>query len=319
MVRVDWRRVGRVTLITLSFLFLAFALGRQRDQLLDYEWQVDAMRLGGSLLAYAAILVASVMIWGLTLRHFDVRPPFPVLARIWFISNLSRYIPGKIWQFVGVVELSRAAGMAPVTNVTSLIISMGFVLIGAVFVGVYMIPEALLGGLGTTIVPLRLAAPLLLIFLHPRVLNTLVQLASRLVRRPLEPWRGSPRAGLLIFALSVAQWLAMGAAFALFVSSLTPVGLEQFPILTAAFALAFVAGYVSFLPAGVGAKEGALALLLSTIMPLSVSAAIAVAARVWMTVAELIPALYYLLPSRRLGQPPLPGAAPPSRSDEDLP
>lgn len=301
-----------MTLITLSFLFLAFALGRYHDQLLAYEWQVDATRLGLSVLAYAVILVASVTIWGLTLRQFDVHPPFPVLARIWFISNLSRYIPGKIWQFVGVVELSRAAGMAPVTNVTSLIISMGFVLIGAVFVGVYLIPAALLGGIDVAILPLRIGAPLLLVFLHPRVINALVRIASRLARRPLEPWRGSMRDGLILFGLGVSQWLAMGAAFSLFVSSLTPVGLDQFPALTAAFALAFVAGYVTFLPAGVGTKEGALTLVLAALVPLPVAAAIAVAARVWMTVAELLPILYYLRPSRRWGQHSLPDATPQS-------
>lgn len=299
-------------LITLSFLFLAFALGRYRDQLVAYEWQVDAPRLVLSVLAYAAILVASVTIWGATLRQFGVRPPFPVLARIWFISNLSRYIPGKIWQFVGVVELSRAAGLAPVTNVTSLIISMGFVLIGAIFVGIYMIPAALLGGIGAAVVPLRLGAPLLLVFLHPKVLNALVRIASRLVRRPLEPWRGSLRSGLFIFGLSVLQWLAMGAAFTLFVSSLTQVGLEHLPALTAAFALAFVAGYVTFLPAGVGTKEGALALVLAALVPLPVAAAIAVAARVWMTVAELIPALYYFIPSRKAGENAVTDTIPPT-------
>lgn len=290
-----------MTLITLSLLFLAFALARYREELLAYQWEVDPLRLGLSVLAYAVILVATVGIWGLTLRHFDVEPPFPVLARIWFLSNLSRYIPGKIWQFVGVIELSRAAGMAPVTNVTSLIINMGFVLIGAVFTGIYLTPAEALGGLGVAITPLRIAAPLLLIFLHPRIINTLVSLASRIARTPLEPWRGSMGDGLVLFGLCVGQWLAMGAAFALFTSSLTPVGLENFAALTAAFALAFVAGYLSFLPAGVGAKEGALALLLSTLMPLSVAAAIAVAARVWMTVAELIPALIFLRPSRRWG------------------
>ncbi len=307
------RRIGRVALIALSFLFLGLLLVRQREQLLAYEWQVRPVRLAASIVLFASVLVASVGIWGRALRQFDVRVPFPVLARIWFLSNLSRYIPGKIWQFVGVAEMSHAAGVAVLTSITSLLMFMGFTLVAACLVGAVLLPAT--GSLETWVTGLRIASPLLLIFAHPRVINGATRLASRITRRPLAAWSGSWLDGLILVGLCVLEWIGMGVAFALFVGSLAPVGLEVLPTATAAFALSFVAGYAVLLPAGLGAKEGALAVLLGGVVPLPVAAAIAVAARVWTVLAELLPVCIFLLPSRRRASS-LPGHTEPRTADD---
>ncbi len=295
---MDLRRVGRIALVVLSFVFLGILLVRQREQLLAYQWEVRPLRLALSVLAFAAVLVASVGIWKRTLRGFGATVPFPVLARIWFLSNLSRYIPGKIWQFVGVAELSRAVGLPALTSLTSVLVFMGVTLVAAVFVGAYLMPAA--GSLGAVVVGMRIGAPFLLLLLHPAVIGAGVRLASRITRRELARWHGSWADGLVLFGLCVLQWIGMGAAFTLFVASVAAIEATALPHATAAFALSFVAGYAVLLPAGLGAKEGALAALLGTVLPLPVAAAIAVAvgARVWMILAELLPVCIFLRPTR---------------------
>lgn len=293
---MELRRVARIALVVLSFVFLAILLVRQREELAAYSWEVRPLRLGLSVLAFAAVLVASVGIWVRTLKGFGVTVPFPVLARIWFLSNLSRYIPGKIWQFVGVAELSRAVGLPALTSLASLLVFMGVTLVAAVFVGAFLMPAA--GPVANAVIGLRIAAPFLLLLLHPAAIGAGVRLASRLTRRPLAPWQGAWGDGLAIFALCVLEWLGMGAAFTLFIASVAPVDAAAFPLATAAFSLSFVAGYAVLLPAGLGAKEGALALLLGSMLPLPVAAAVAVAARVWTILAELLPVCIFLRPTR---------------------
>lgn len=292
---MDLRRVGRVALVVLSFVFLGLLLVRQREQLLAYPWEVRPLRLVLSILVFAAVLVASVGIWKRTLKGFGARVPFPVLARIWFLSNLSRYIPGKIWQFVGVAELSRAVGISALTSLTSVLVFMGVTLVAAVFVGAYLMPAG--GSLGGVVVGLRVGAPFLLLLLHPAVIGAAVRLASRVSRRPLARWHGSWGDGLVLFGLCVLEWIGMGAAFTLFIGSVAPVEATALPLATAAFALSFVAGYAVLLPAGLGAKEGALAVLLGAALPLPVAAAVAVAARVWTILAELLPVCIFLRPT----------------------
>lgn len=295
VLRSTLRRYAAKAFVAAAFLFLGVALWRQRWELVGFDWQVDPLRLLGSTLLLVVVLFGGVAIWAWTLRQFGLRRPFATLARIWFLSNLGRYIPGKVWQLVGVAELGREAQIPALLSLTSLAIYMGLVLLAAWLVGIFMLPATALGSLGSSLPLFRLLSPLLLLLLHPRVVNLAVSWSSRLTRRPLADWRGNWRTGVLLLGACLLLWIGFGAAFHLFVSSLTEVRITQFPSLTAIFALSFLAGYVVLIaPAGLGAKEAALAGLLSHTMPLSVAATLAIAARIWTMLAEVLPALLLL-------------------------
>ncbi len=231
-------------------------------------------------------------IWAYALSQFDHRVPFKSLARVWFFSSLARYIPGKVWQFVGIAELGRSLGIPAVVSVTSVLVFMGHVLLAAWYVGIYLLPPDALGPLSELVTPLRLASPLLLLLLFPGALRRGIALIARLTRRECAPWQGGVVASLVLLSSCALLWLGFGVAFFVFVGSLTPVSASQYPALTAIFALAFLASYLIVIaPAGLGAKEGVMALLLASTLPLSVAAAVAVASRLWSTLAEMLPAL----------------------------
>jgi uncharacterized membrane protein YbhN (UPF0104 family) len=298
--RLRLRAVLTFLFVVAAIGFLVVAMARQGSQLATYEWEVDPARLISSLAILIAVLVSGVGIWGYVLRQLDYRLRFRDLARIWFLSNLARYIPGKIWQFVGVAELSRSRGVPALIGVTSVAVFMGYVLLAAWVVGIYLLPAAALGPLAEGLTVVRVATPLLLALLHPGVQRGAIALVGRLTRQEFAPWKGGWRASLLLFAACVVLWIGFGAAFHLFVGSLTEVSPSQFPALTAVYAMAFLLSYVIVIaPAGLGAKEGVMAALLSSTFPLSVAAAVAVASRVWSTVAEVLPAI--VVASRRTG------------------
>jgi hypothetical protein len=90
-----------------------------------------------------------------------------------------------------------------------------------------------------------------------------------------------------VLATYVLFWLLTGVGFSLLVTSLHPVSLSSWPPLMAAFCMAWTVGFLAFLtPAGLGIREGALALFLSPLLPAPVPSVIALLARVWWTVAE---------------------------------
>jgi glycosyltransferase 2 family protein len=290
------RKAGAVVFVGAAFLFLGIALAGQREELLAHGWRFRPLPLVASLLVLIAALAASAGIWRATLRHLGADVPLPVLLRIWFLSSLGRYIPGKVWQFVGVAELSRVATIPVIAAVTSLVLYMGLIVLAAWIIGIYLLPPALLGPLGAVVWPARLLTPLLLVSLHPSLLGPLVGWTARLTRQPLTIWSASWGSALWLLLLALLQWAAFGVAFSLFVASLTPIGLADVPALTAAFALSFLAGYLVIIaPAGLGAKEGALALLLAGSATVSgVAILVAIGARVWLIVGEVLPALVLL-------------------------
>ncbi len=88
--------------------------------------------------------------------------------------------------------------------------------------------------------------------------------------------------------LGLATWVAYSGAFFLLVVSL---GLDAHLVPSAsAFAAAYVLGYVVvFAPAGIGVREGFLVALMAPQIGAGVAGAVAVVARLWTTVIEVVP------------------------------
>lgn len=289
------RRLFPALLVLAAFGFLGAEIVRNLDQLRTFDWSFDAGILLGSVLLLGLVLLLGVVVWSVLLTRFGVKSSVVPLARAWFLSNLSRYIPGVVWQFVSLAQLGGGAGLTPAVAVTSMLVQMGFMVLGAGLVGVYLLPVELAGSGGAVVVGLRWVAPVALLGVHPRLIRTMLAAAARLTRRePLE-WSGSWVDGVLLLALAVLAWLAYGVAFFLFLRSFVELPISMFPAVAAANALAFMAGYLAVpVPGGLGVKEAALGILLAGFMPPAVAASLAVVARLWNIAGETIPALILL-------------------------
>jgi glycosyltransferase 2 family protein len=291
-------------LVLAAGVFLGLTIARQWDQLEQFEWEIRWLTLATSIVGLSLVLAWGVVIWKLVVDRFD-HPPIRLrdLLRIWFLSNLARYVPGKIWQFVGAAELARHAGVSRAVILTSMVIHVGFSLLSAAVVSSLVLwPVGLPDGV--PIAGLGLLAVASVALVHPVVLNAGLLVASRLLKRDVLRWGGGWLDGLLILGLSVVSWILYGAAFALFIHSVAGVGWTAVLPLTGVNALSFLVGYAVLLPpAGLGAREGAMALLLRPFLPVGVAAVIAILARLWTIAAELLGAAMVLAlgPGRRSG------------------
>lgn len=295
-----WRSIAGVLLVAAAAIFLATTVARQWQQIEAFDWDIRWAALAASIAALAAVLAWGVVVWKLVLDRFDhPRIGLGVLLEIWFLSNLARYVPGKIWQFVGAAELARIAGLSRVVVLTSMVVHIGFSLLAAAVLSALVLwplgtPEGVsMAGLGALA-----AASVLLV--HPWVLNTALALVARVFRRDVLYWRGRWRDGLMLLVLSVFSWVLYGAAFALFVHSVVRVELSSVLPLAGVNALSFLVGYLVFpAPAGLGAREGFMAVLLRPFAPVAVAAVVAVLSRLWTVAAELVGAAIVVILRRR--------------------
>ncbi|HEY0153181.1 MAG TPA: lysylphosphatidylglycerol synthase domain-containing protein [Longimicrobium sp.] len=286
------RRWLAAALVLAAAAFIAYRIVTDLDKLRTFEWTLRPGLLVLSVLLLSAVLLWGVVVWRLVLRTCGLRVPFRALARAWFLSNLSRYIPGVVWQFLTLAQLGPAVGLTPAVTVMSLLVQMGFLLLSAAAVGVSLLPLELAGVLAPFLPVLRWMAPLTLLAVHPRVITAGLRVAGRVTKREMPRWEGSWLGGLGILLLSALSWCLYGGAFYLFLSAFVTLPLSALGAVTAMNALAFIVGYVVVIaPAGAGFKEGALALLLAGLVPSGVGAALAVAARLWTIVGEALPAL----------------------------
>jgi glycosyltransferase 2 family protein len=299
-----WRAVLGAALVLAAALFLGLTIARHWRELEEFTWQVRAMPLAASVVALAGALTYGVYVWKLVLDRFD-HPPVRIsaLLRIWFLSNLARYVPGKIWQFVGAAELARLAGLSRAVILTSMVVQMSFTLLAAVLVSALVL---LPGGLPEGIPLLGLVAlgTVALLLVHPALLNRALALVGRAFSKNVLGWRGRWRDGFLLLGLSVIGWILYGAAFALFIHSVAGVGPESVLPLAGVNALSFLVGYLVFLPpAGLGAREGVMAVLLRPFAPVAIAAVLAVLARLWTVAAELLAAGLVVLLTRSTPPP----------------
>jgi glycosyltransferase 2 family protein len=295
-----WRAVAGLLLVAAAGIFLAATVARQWRQIEAFDWDLRWAALAASTVVLTAVLAWGVVVWKLVLDRFE-HPPVPLsaLLEIWFLSNLARYVPGKIWQFVGAAELARIAGLSRVVVLTSMVVHVGFSLLAAAVLSVLVLgPMGAPEGVSTLALGAVAGSSLLLV--HPAVLNAALGLVARVFRRPVVRWAGRWRDGLLLLVLSVLSWILYGGAFALFVHSVIRIGPSAVLPLAGVNALSFLVGYLVFLaPAGLGAREGVMAVLLRPFAPAAVAAVVAVLSRLWTVAAELLGAAIVLGLRRR--------------------
>lgn len=305
MSRRWWLRLGQLALTVVVTAFILRAVGVGLDEvraLGGLAWRPQLLPLAGASALLLGGYALSALLWGRMVRELG-GPGLRSLeaARIYMVSNLGRYVPGKVWAFAGMALLARRAGVTPPVAAGAALLGQGVALGGAALMGV---PALLGAGGGFRWVGIGALAGLALVVggsAVPSLFQPAVRLAFRMVRQPPPVGLlGDRTFGLRWILLYAANWGVYAAAFWGLARSLgMPVTLLE---AGSAFAAAYLLGFLAvFAPAGIGVREGFLVALL----PGGGGGALAVAlvARVWTTLVEVVPAgLLALLAGPRKGQ-----------------
>lgn len=203
------------------------------------------------------------------------------------VANLGRYVPGKVWQVASLVALARTRGVPASTAMAAAVLGQGIGVGSATLLGLGALWSLADGAAWRWLVPVGLVGVTALGLTPPvfRAVSTAwFRLAATDAPSDLRP---SMAAGWL--AVGLATWTVYAGAFWLFVEG---VGLDVRIVPTAsAFAAAYVLGYVVvFAPAGIGVREGFLVAMLSPQVGVAAAGTVAVAARLWTTLIEVVPA-----------------------------
>lgn len=282
-------RLVKGIILVVALGFLVALVRSQWSALQAYEWQLAPGWAVAALVGLELTWFFEAATWRMILTSVGGVLPARQTFLIWFLSNIVRYIPGNVWQFLGMAELAHEAGVPRLMTLTSIVLHQIIsTAVGVVLAACYF---ALFdtGDWLRTLRPLLLIVPFGLLLLQPRILEGLLNWLLRKVKRPpirvLLTWRQI----WLLIGRYVIVWVMMGLSFAALVRALTPIDWPAVPYLVATWAAAYVIGYLTLLtPAGLGVREGALALLLFAIMPQGVAAVIAIVARLWMVAGEVL-------------------------------
>ncbi|HEY7479102.1 MAG TPA: lysylphosphatidylglycerol synthase domain-containing protein [Gemmatimonadales bacterium] len=260
------------------------------------EWRIEpGWIILSALLVWLmyAILIAAwrrmLAAWG---RGLDLWSA----SRIWTVSSLGKYLPGKVWAVAGMALMAQRAGVGagPATG-SAVILQVLAIGTGAAIAGLSgwgalraAYPGAVVG-LGALVAASVAAIGLLL---WPELVSRVMRIAAPNAP-PVPPPRGAVAFGILANAVA---WVGYGAALWLLARGLLPdAGLELLPAI-AVFTASYLAGFLAlFAPGGIGVREGVFILMLQGPIGIGAATALAIASRLLLTVTELGAAVPFLV------------------------
>lgn len=277
--------VGGLLTVAVCF-FVVRSLVLQWDSIKSFEWQIKPTWLLLSALLMWLDFVLLFQLWRIVLRAISGHElRFASAYRILTLSNLGKYVPGKIWTITGMVYLVGLEGVPAKPALVSSALHQAFTLIpGAVF-ATSVLGVGIWGTVSPWAVGFGMAIGILL--LYPPLFRWLLNTGLRVFGRDPISFELSFAKAFGLFWLYVAAWVLYGASF--WCMNLG-IGLPDAPFwpVSAAYCAAYIVGFVAiFAPGGLGVREGVLAITLAPFVPTGLAAAVAVVSRFWMTIVEL--------------------------------
>lgn len=245
------------------------------------------------VLATYALLIES---WRRMLAGWGPRLGWWDAARVWVISSMGKYIPGKIWAIAGMAMLAQRRGVPPwAATASAILLQIVSIATGALIVGLTGMAalEARHPG-STAALWVLLAASVagLLLVVTPGV-------SARVLRRfgPGVTERLTPSPGALGFGIvaNAAAWIGYGMALWLLARGVLPGAGLGVAEAIGGFAASYIAGYLFLLaPNGLGVRESIFVIMLEPRIGLANALALAAVSRLGMTAADVLAALPFV-------------------------
>jgi uncharacterized membrane protein YbhN (UPF0104 family) len=247
---------------------------------------LSAPAIGLSFLASLAGLMCSLMVWRSVLADLGSRLSVVDAWRIFFIGQLAKYIPGSVWPLLAQMELGARRGILRSRSAVSVLISSGIMIVTGGLIGAVTLSLAAPGSV-VRYVWVLVAVPIGVLLLSPPVLNRLLDLALRLLRRPPAKQGVSVRGLAISASWALFGWAMNGAMLYVLMRRLDGSDVSVALVSIGGYALSWVAGFVAvFAPAGAGVREAVMIGVLSTQANTSVALIIALVARALSVVAD---------------------------------
>lgn len=272
-------------------LTLAFGVYYIVDQWSGIHSGLDRIGLPVALAALACVLAAltcTMLVWRVLMAGMGSPLSVSVASRVLFVGQLGKYIPGSVWPVLAQMELATEHKVPRTRTAAASVINMCLSLLCALIVALLTLPFS--HGLAKYWWGFGIALPLL-VCLYPPVLNRLLRLGFKILRKepPDQPLTG--RVILVSMAWYMLSWVCYGLQIYVMAVRVGVHPLGGLPLAIGTFALAWAIGFVIILaPAGAGFRDVMIVAVLSTQMSVGAATAIMLVSRVATTAADGITA-----------------------------
>ncbi|MFQ6047568.1 MAG: lysylphosphatidylglycerol synthase domain-containing protein [Gemmatimonadales bacterium] len=292
MARRSWIWLGQAALALLVAAFVWRALSGRWAEFRSLQLAVEPQAWPIILSALTVWTTYALLIeaWRRLLLAWRQRLGYRPAVRVWCLSNLGRYVPGKIWSVAGLAVLAERSGVkgwmavAAAVVMQALIVGTGAAIVAATVPGA---ASAL-----TLAIGIALAAATIAVLAFEPLGYAFVRLV-----RPGSEYHALPVGTAVVAAVvTLGSWISYGVAFWLLGRALVPAAGLTLIAAVGIFAGGYLVGLLAlFAPGGVGVREAVLVALLAPQVGASPAVVLTVASRLLLTVTEVGAALFALI------------------------
>jgi uncharacterized membrane protein YbhN (UPF0104 family) len=293
-------RIAPYVFIVLAGGAAVYAVSRRRAELTVVLGHLGPLAVVASVLFGLLGTGASFLLWRQMLLGLGADPPRSASFRVFFVSQLGKYLPGSVWPVLAQMEFGKKTGIGRRTMLAANALTLALSLAVGLIIGAALLPL-------TSTSALRrfgwffLFLPFLLALLHPRTIPGLLDwLFKRIGRSPLGQrlaWSATLRAA----GWALVSWVLLGLHLYALTSGLGVTGPRILAATIGGFALAASVGILVVpAPAGAGVRDVVLIATLGVSMTSAQALGVGLASRVVLIVADLLMAALAVLTSRLL-------------------
>lgn len=291
-------RVARMLLAVVILAFVARTIARNWDALRaePMRWVFQPLPALGAVLLVWGMYALLIEAWRRMLAGWGDHLPYATAARIWVLSSLGKYVPGKVWAIAGMALMARDAGVSGWAATASAIIlqvlAIGTGAVMAMGFGGAAVEATHPGVVRYFVAGAVLAIVALAALCSPGLMRRLLGMVG------IQAEAATPGTVPVVIGVltNLAAWLGYGCSLWLLARATLPAGNLDLSLAVATFAASYVSGLVALIfPGGLVVREGVLVAMLQGAIGLGPATALAIASRVLLTITELGAAVPFLL------------------------
>lgn len=283
-------KIVGLSIAVIIFFFLGKQLYQNWHQLSQYELKLNGLFIFISFLVLSASYLLSVASLKISFSAVGERVSFKNIFRITCLSEMGKYIPGKIWSITGYIYLANRLGFSKTKILVSRVLFLAIrITAGIILFSIINLFYPIMPFFLKDILPIILIIVSGLILLHPVIFERLLKFFLTKILKTDIKLKLKYKYLIKLLFLSILIWLIYGIWFFVFTNAIYPISITNLWPLTAIFFLSWFSGFLVFIvPSGLGVREGVMTMLLKPLMPLPVAIVIPIFLRLAAIIADLM-------------------------------
>ena len=280
-----------ILLVFLTAIFIAKTFTSYYGQLQQTVSSLSLFKVGTSFLLFVGYLYMRALSWRFLIMSLEGSISKVHALTVWFLSEVTRFIPGNVWAYASRVYLSKQRNLSNDAALLAVPVEIAVVTLTTTLLSLIAIQKNM------SSLPLNLTFLLLVFGMLIGLIvlyffqNVIRRFVSKIISQKLNP---VPLLGA--FILQAGAWFLYSVAIIVLVNQLA---LKDTLLFLSSSLLAWLVGYLSFVtPMGLGVREGAFIVLTGQQIGVPQAAFIALLSRVILISAELVNLVFWVIVKR---------------------